>query len=393
MTLPPSPQQRPHAPGSVASSAAKRQRHRLQSLCAQLTAAVDAPPGRNDGSVNKNDTTIAARRPLPPRLTLGVKELSSESGNLGLLRASNDLLGDPARLRAQLQQDGYVYLKRLVPRARTLEAYRVTREILEREGQWPWGKFSTDWTGCAEVMGHIDAPELREVFQKLFDTSEVASLPFKWIRSMPPQTGRFTGFSQFHVDRVYMGRGTERVLTAWLPMEDIDYALGGLAVLEKSHTLPGFARLRETYGQHDFMNLPGVKSNGGNFTADPEDLLAMEPSARFLTSEFEAGDALIFTNMTVHGSVANKSDRVRLSADVRYQPAKEEMDARYIVESTSLQKDVYSPTAEQMATNQETATWIVAAGRNDPGAISWAEQKRRWGVSPEDISSPLARRL
>merc|ERR1711959_826896 len=122
-------------------------------------------------------------------------------------------------------------------------------------------------------------------------------------------------------------------------MEDIDYALGGLAVLEKSHTLPGFARLRETYGQHDFMNLPGVKSNGGNFTADPEDLLAMEPSARFLTSEFEAGDALIFTNMTVHGSVANKSDRVRLSADVRYQPAKEEMDARYIVESTSLQKD------------------------------------------------------
>lgn len=36
---------------------------------------------------------------------------------------------------------------------------------------------------------------------------------FKWVRAVPP--GLFTGL---HIDRVYMGGGSARLLTAWIPI-------------------------------------------------------------------------------------------------------------------------------------------------------------------------------
>ncbi|MBC8114599.1 MAG: hypothetical protein H7062_09490, partial [Candidatus Saccharimonas sp.] len=44
---------------------------------------------------------------------------------------------------------------------------------------------------------------------------------------------------------------------------------------------------------------------------------------RLLTAHFQPGDAMIFGGFTMHGSLDNHSplSRVRLSVDVRYQPA------------------------------------------------------------------------
>jgi ectoine hydroxylase-related dioxygenase (phytanoyl-CoA dioxygenase family) len=54
---------------------------------------------------------------------------------------------------------------------------------------------------------------------------------------------------------------------------------------------------------------------------------------RWLTAEFRAGDVLIFSIYTVHASIDNKSDRVRLSSDSRYQLATEAVDERWIGEN------------------------------------------------------------
>ena len=43
-----------------------------------------------------------------------------------------------------------------------------------------------------------------------------------------------------------------------------------------------------------------------------------------------AGDVLIFSVFTVHASLDNRSDRVRLSSDSRYQPASKPADERWI---------------------------------------------------------------
>ena len=51
---------------------------------------------------------------------------------------------------------------------------------------------------------------------------------------------------------------------------------------------------------------------------------------RWLTADFKAGDLLTFGMATVHASLDNQSDRLRLSSDSRYQLASEPADERWI---------------------------------------------------------------
>jgi hypothetical protein len=60
--------------------------------------------------------------------------------------------------------------------------------------------------------------------------------------------------------------------------------------------------------------------------ARPEDITAFAEGrggCRLLTTDFRAGDVCVFGMFTLHGSLDNRSPigRVRISGDVRYQPA------------------------------------------------------------------------
>lgn len=52
---------------------------------------------------------------------------------------------------------------------------------------------------------------------------------------------------------------------------------------------------------------------------------------RWLTTDFQAGDVLIFSMYLVHGAIDNHSrrNRCRLTSDTRYQPADEPLDERW----------------------------------------------------------------
>ena len=54
----------------------------------------------------------------------------------------------------------------------------------------------------------------------------------KWLRAVPK--GAYTGA---HVDRVYMGRGTENLYTTWIPFGDNPPEMGSLCMLHKSNQL------------------------------------------------------------------------------------------------------------------------------------------------------------
>ena len=43
-------------------------------------------------------------------------------------------------------------------------------------------------------------------------------------------------------DNVYMGRGSDRLCTVWVPWSDVPVEHGGLVVLRGSNSLPGFER-------------------------------------------------------------------------------------------------------------------------------------------------------
>ena len=55
---------------------------------------------------------------------------------------------------------------------------------------------------------------------------------------------------------------------------------------------------------------------------------------RWLTSEFEPGDLLTFRIDTIHASIDNTTQRIRLSTDTRYQRSDEPVDERCVGEHT-----------------------------------------------------------
>jgi ectoine hydroxylase-related dioxygenase (phytanoyl-CoA dioxygenase family) len=125
-----------------------------------------------------------------------------------------------------------------------------------------------------------------------------------------------------------MGRGTQRLYTAWTPLGDVPFSDGPLAVLEGSHQFEG---LLSTYGKldvdRDKDHNPYV---GGWLTKDPGSVHSTY-GGRWLTTEFQPGDVLIFGMFTLHCSLdnTNADQRIRLSTDSRYQLAEEPADERW----------------------------------------------------------------
>lgn len=139
-----------------------------------------------------------------------------------------------------------------------------------------------------------------------------------------------------HCDIVYMGRGTRRLHTAWIPYGDITYDIGGLILLEKSHLQAD--RIRK-YLDSDVdaycENIPGSREHGtfpGALSSNPVSLRERF-GGRWLSAEYRMGDLLTFRMDTVHGSLDNQSNRIRLSTDTRYQLASEPVDERWVGEN------------------------------------------------------------
>lgn len=153
---------------------------------------------------------------------------------------------------------------------------------------------------------------------------------YTWVRSVGPGHG-----TPPHYDIVYMGRGTWNLWTAWTPMGDVSWDLGGLMVIPGTHK---HERLRNGYAKKDVdtycTNRPapsGWNSPGtdGWLTNDPVGV--RKRLGRWSSSQFRAGDVIVFSTCLVHAGLDNRTpDRIRLSTDSRYQPLSEPADERWI---------------------------------------------------------------
>merc|ERR1711904_56653 len=88
----------------------------------------------------------------------------------------------------------------------------------------------------------VECPQLFELFRDLFGC-DASSFDYKWLRAVHPG-----GQSGFHVDAVYMARGSPKLLPCWIPLIDVPLELGGLAVMPGTHTSTVYKHLRDTYG-------------------------------------------------------------------------------------------------------------------------------------------------
>lgn len=278
--------------------------------------------------------------------------LDTSSEAFGELRDSSDIASDGAALRARIGGDGYLYLPGLLDRDKVLEARAELCARLARAGKLQAGTDPLDSIAADNFSGLPMEDLARDnsaLFRVLYDGAmmnfyarllggAVRHFDFTWVRNVGP--GQAT---PPHTDAVYINRGTSNLYTSWTPLGDTDAQTGGLMVLESSHR---HARLRANYSSKDVdafcENRVGAgytkMGGGGNIRANGA--LSHNPATlraalggRWLTTDFAMGDLLMFSIYTVHASLDNRSNRVRLSSDSRYQLSSEAADERWIGES------------------------------------------------------------
>lgn len=273
-------------------------------------------------------------------------ELNCRSEAFGYLRDSSELLSKPDELRLLMQEDGYLYIKSFLDSQKVWQARREIAACLANEGSL---QANSSIDNCIAKPGlkmsfrpdlASQSPTLQKLlysgkmmdFFRILLEGEVRHYDYTWLRAIAPGRGTYP-----HCDSVYMGRGTDLVYTAWTPLGNISWELGGLMILEKSHRLE---TIKNSYARKDVdsyctnaknasMYASGEKWWNGALSNNPVSL-RKRYGGRWLSAEFQAGDVLIFSIFTIHASLDNCSCAIRLSSDSRYQLASEPVDERWI---------------------------------------------------------------
>jgi hypothetical protein len=231
---------------------------------------------------------------------------------------STSILGDGAALASNLDRDGYLFLRGVVPRE---EILALRRPLLEMAAKAGWLRADTPIEqaladpskACKDPeprylehfrpMWKLEAlhrmkhhPNVVGLFERIFGETVLVH-PMFVLRNIFPKTGSFDFTTGSHQDRIHIGGGTS--YACWVPLGDCPTTKGGLVVAEGSHKM----------GVLDFDLAPGA---GG-----------LEVSETFEGSwvggDFEAGDVVIFSDTTVHKALPNRSGELRQSFDARYQ--------------------------------------------------------------------------
>ena len=288
------------------------------------------------------------------------------------LRVSNDALDDPPELRARMDTEGYVFLKRLFSPDDMLSLRRAMTEKLQEHGWLQAGTDPLDGIAVVEAqctegdVNYTDVyhevyrlqefhrsghwPVILDAMGKIID-APVLPHPMKIARIWFPQYTDHT--TPAHQDFVHF-QGTFDTYTCWAPVGDCPEELGGLAVV------PGTHKVGEVVDHHFSLG-------AGSLVVD--DKVQKGP---WLSTNYEMGDALLFHSLTVHKALPNVThDRMRISLDNRYQ-------------------SIHEPIAEHMLTphlSQEMAyDWddVYANWSDDTLKYYWTGREQ--ATVPRDMS-------
>ncbi|MEE2659904.1 MAG: phytanoyl-CoA dioxygenase family protein [Candidatus Latescibacterota bacterium] len=267
-------------------------------------------------------------------------------------------------LHERMAEDGYLLLTSLLDRAQVLQARRTVLEKLVAQDLLDLARNDLE-DGVVRDGAHVsfapdlarDNPELDRVlyegpmiaYYERFLGGPVRHFDYTWFRAKTPGTDTVT---QPHYDIVFMGRGTTNLWTSWTPLSDVPYEMGGLVVLEGSHQIE---ELRNGYGATDVDRycdrgnaseiVKAARAEVRELTAEERQTLewqsighysadaiatAGDLGGRWLTSDYKAGDLLVLSMYTMHASSDNRTNRIRLSSDSRYQLASDPVDERWV---------------------------------------------------------------
>ena len=278
------------------------------------------------------------------------KVLSTAANRLGELKPTDPSIGVEA-IRRLYHENGYVWLKRFLD-PQVVNAFRgwvfshLARGGLVAPGTDPMLGLSA---GTGLDKGQVDRilmslvrsvafegfcaqPRLAQFMDEFL--SGISYLhKRKIMRFTQPGT---TTATPAHYDLVYLRGGTNRLVTAWIPIGDTPVDMGGLVYLEGSHAIG--VRMEEEFSRKSLDLSAEEKisafnrnmTEGGWVSKDLPDM-AERFDTRWLVADYEAGDVVLHSPYMIHASTTNQSasNRIRLSTDIRYQNVDDEIDARW----------------------------------------------------------------
>jgi len=229
---------------------------------------------------------------------------------------SNDLLSDPPALRKRLRDDGYLFLRDILPQDEILHLRRRIFEFCQEAG-WlregsdlmdgltdhaPIREGDEEWRPVYAKLQALEAfhrLKLNETVHRIMVDifqEPVFALPATIARLAFPRDN--DNGTQPHQDWLYVEGSTETI-SCWAPLGDVPAEVGGLRILHASHKA-GFLTPRPALG-------PG------------HNCVDVDPSLEWLQAEYRTGDLLLFKSLTVHAAAHNHTpDVIRPSIDFRY---------------------------------------------------------------------------
>lgn len=229
------------------------------------------------------------------------------------LKVSNALLGRHGDLDAAFNEDGYLFFRGVLDPGAVTSARNEFIEVLAEHGYAEPGSADAKWTGRdVKTFGGHPAPLYqRRIWQRLAEHPPHAALfesligeptyflPIAQYRFAAPEPNIADPILYIHQDGFFNQGMNFRV--AWIALSDIDERVGGLALAPGYHK-GGFL--------HDTTKPPLFRIPPGTIPRDA-----------WHSAHYRPGDMIVFHINTPHSGLANRSDRLRLSLDIRFQPA------------------------------------------------------------------------
>jgi ectoine hydroxylase-related dioxygenase (phytanoyl-CoA dioxygenase family) len=291
--------------------------------------------------------TIA--RPVEQSLSSNGYKLETTPDRLGWLTPS-DPHAPVTLLRAQFQEQGYLWLRGILDRAEVLEfrgryfaAFEATGLLAPgsdpQDGIFSGGDYDKEaahrilveavrWAAYEAFC--LSRPII--AFYEAFWSAPVLLHKRKLIRYTRPSESAATGA---HYDQIYLRGGTDQFCSSWLPIGDVPVEMGGLLYLEGSHELgrqieaERIARVAGLPADDRISAYVGAQENG--WLGQDLAAIARQTGKRWLVGDFAAGDMLVHSPYIIHASTTNEdtSGRMRLSTDIRYQRVSDPADRRW----------------------------------------------------------------
>ena len=289
-----------------------------------------------------------------PRLTSGGHQLDTLPECFGEFSSSINILDDSRALHTRMEKKGYLYFPGFWSREEIFNLRcLITDQLAKKEFlnlDYPIiDAVAKENVDLSVVSAHFKNKDRRdrmflEVNRLLYSGKIMAFLEFylggavqeyeyTWFRVKKRGKG-----TKAHCDIVFFNRGTHDIYSAWVPYGDIDPELGGLMILEDSHHKRHYL---ENYLKRDSDTYCKNRADAEQYASEDtkvwNGVLSSNPvtlreklGGRWLTANYGMGDLLLFLPYTVHCSLDNNTDHIRLSTDSRYQLASEPYDERWI---------------------------------------------------------------